>query len=63
MLLLNRQSSQALDPLGLTRAEFDADAFFPVWPREQFDIASSESHTTPEGLTYRYVDYRRKVAA
>lgn len=51
------------DELLLTEidADFDADAFFPAWPREQFDIVSSESHTTPEGLTYRYVDYRRKV--
>lgn len=50
------------DELLLTEidADFKADAFFPAWPREQFDIVSSESHTTPEGLTYRYVDYRRK---
>ncbi len=53
------------DELLLTEidADFDADAFFPIWPRDQFEVVSSESHATPEGLTYRYVDYRRKVAA
>jgi dihydrofolate reductase len=52
------------DELLLTEidADFEADAFFPPWPREHFDIVSSESHATPEGLTYRYVDYRRKEA-
>lgn len=53
------------DELLLTEidADFEADAFFPAWPRDQFDVVSSESHATPEGLTYRYVDYRRKGAA
>lgn len=52
------------DELLLTEidADFDADAFFPAWPRDQFEAVSSESHATPEGLTYRYVDYRRKGA-
>jgi dihydrofolate reductase len=53
------------DELLLTEidADFDADAFFPDWPREAYDVASSETHTTPEGLVYRYVDYRRKAPA
>lgn len=52
------------DELLLTEidADFDADAFFPDWPRADYDIVSSESHTTSEGLVYRYVDYRRKAA-
>lgn len=53
------------DELLLTEidADFEADAYFPAWQREHFDIVSSELQTTPEGLTYCYVDYRRKVAA
>ena len=52
------------DELQLTEidADFDADAFFPDWPRGAYDVVSSETHTTPEGLVYRYVDYRRKTA-
>ena len=50
------------DELLLTEidADFEADAFFPNWPREDYDIVSSETHSTPEGWVYRYVDYRRK---
>ncbi len=44
-------------------ADFDADAFFPAWPREAFDVVSTETHTTPQGLVYRYVNYRRKTPA
>ena len=53
------------DELLLTEieADFDADAFFPDWPRTAYDVVSSETHTTPEGLVYRYVDYRRKASA
>ncbi len=50
------------DELLLTEidADFEADAFFPHWPREDYDVVSSERHSTSEGLVYRYVDYRRK---
>jgi dihydrofolate reductase len=53
------------DELLLTEidASFDADAFFPDWPREDYDLASTEAHTTPQGLTYRYVDYHRRKSA
>ena len=51
------------DELLLTEidADFNADAFFPAWPREAFDVMSTEVHTTRQGLMYRYVDYRRKA--
>ena len=53
------------DELLLTEidADFDADAFFPDWPRAAYDVTAAETHTTPEGLVYRYVDYRRKPPA
>ena len=52
------------DQLLLTEidADFDADAFFPDWPREAYEVTASETHCTPEGLVYRYVDYRRKAS-
>ncbi len=51
------------DELLLTEidADFDADAFFPDWPRAAYAVTSSETRTTPEGLAYRYVNYRRKT--
>jgi len=53
------------DELLLTEieADFEADAFFPDWPREAYEVTSSETHTTPAGLVYRYVDYRRRTSA
>ncbi len=53
------------DELLLTEidADFDADAYFPDWPREAYDVAASETHNTPDGLVYRYVDYHRKAPA
>ncbi len=42
-------------------ADFDGDAFFPDWPRETYDCVTSETHTTPQGLVYRYVNYRRRA--
>ena len=49
------------DELELTEidAEFPADAFFPAWNRADFRKTSSETQTTPEGLVYRYTNYRR----
>ena len=53
----------AADELLLTEidADFDADAFFPTWPRDAFDVVATDTHTTPQGLVYRYVNYRRKT--
>ena len=53
------------DELQLTEidADFDGDAFFPVWPREAFDCVTNEPHETPQGLRYRYVTYRRRLGA
>ena len=42
-------------------ADFEGDAFFPDWPREAFACEASETHTTPQGLIYRYVNYRRRA--
>ena len=51
------------DELLLTEidADYDADAYFPDWPRDMFIEVSSESNLTPQGLAYRYVSYRRKT--
>ncbi|MDO9283559.1 MAG: dihydrofolate reductase [Aquabacterium sp.] len=50
------------DELLLTEidADYDADAHFPDWPRDDFDLVASESNTNDQGLVYRYVTYRRK---
>ncbi len=45
VLVLNRQSSQALDPLGLTRAEFDADPRQTSAAATQFNTRKSVSQT------------------
>lgn len=42
-------------------ADFDGDAFFPDWPREAYDGVESETQTTPQGLVYRYVNYRLRA--
>ena len=52
------------DELELTEvnATFEADTFFPAWPREAFDEIRRESHPgTPEGgPRFDFVTYRRK---
>ncbi|NUZ08174.1 dihydrofolate reductase [Piscinibacter koreensis] len=52
------------DELVLTEldAEFDADTWFPAWPREAFLQQPGESHVAPQGFTYRFVTYSRKRA-
>ena len=52
------------DELVLTEveAEFEADAFFPVWDRTAFDEISREAHTDPEGRRYAFVTYHRRAA-
>ncbi len=49
------------DELLLTEidADFDADAFFPDWPRDAFECVESQAQATPDGLGYRYTHYRR----
>ena len=42
-------------------ADFEGDAFFPDWPRKAYDGEASEAQTTPQGLVYRYVNYRRRA--
>ena len=51
------------DELVLTEidAVFDADAFFPDWPRTAFDEVSSEPRTAGDGTPYRFVTYRRSI--
>lgn len=45
-------------------ADFDADTFFPVWDREQFQEVARETHpaTAPTNLTYAFVTYQRIAA-
>ncbi|RJP69687.1 MAG: TonB-dependent receptor [Comamonadaceae bacterium] len=45
VLLLNRQTSRALDPLGLTRAEFDADPGQTTSVATQFNTRKTVSQT------------------
>ncbi len=52
------------DELVLTEidARFDgADAFFPAWPRAEFDEVASDAHTSADGTAYRFVTYRRRT--
>ena len=39
-------------------ADFEADAFFPAWPRQGFTAVSTDAQTTPQGMGFRYVTYR-----
>lgn len=50
------------DELVLTEidAEFEADAFFPRWDRSGFLAVAQDAHTSPLGIVYRFVTYRRK---
>ncbi len=52
------------DELELTEidADFDGDAFFPAWSRDDFECMATESHATAEGLAYRYASYRRRAS-
>ncbi|MBV8605298.1 MAG: dihydrofolate reductase [Pelomonas sp.] len=49
------------DRLELTEidAEFDADAFFPAWPREQFQQTARRTATSEHGWTYHFTTYER----
>ncbi len=52
------------DELELTEidADFDGDAFFPAWSRNVYDCTATESHSTADGLAYRYASYQRRPA-
>jgi len=41
-------------------ADFEADSFFPAWPREQFEELSREAHSSPEGMRFDFVSYQRR---
>lgn len=49
------------DELVLTEidAEFEADAFFPDWPRTRFRQISTEPHVSSQGVGYRFNHYQR----
>lgn len=49
------------DELVLTEidAEFEADAFFPNWPRARFRQTSTEPHVSSQGVGYRFNLYQR----
>lgn len=49
------------DELELTEvdAEFAGDAFFPEWPRAQFERVSHEPRVSADGVAYAFNHYRR----
>lgn len=53
------------DELVLTEvdAEFEADAFFPEWSREDFTEQSRQAHaaSAPGGAAYAFVTYQRRT--
>ncbi|MBV8502749.1 MAG: dihydrofolate reductase [Paucibacter sp.] len=50
-----------VDRLELTEidAVFEADAFFPPWPREQFRQTARKSALSAEGWPYHFITYER----
>jgi dihydrofolate reductase len=50
------------DELHLTEidADFDADAFFPSWPRADFVELAREPHRDAGGMVFSFVTYQRK---
>ena len=53
------------DELHLTEidAEFDADAFFPPWPRADFIERTREPHCDAAGMNFSFVTYQRTNGA
>ncbi|HEY9237642.1 MAG TPA: dihydrofolate reductase, partial [Burkholderiaceae bacterium] len=49
------------DELVLTEIEayLDGDVFFPPWDRAHFAETSRERHTSPSGVPFSFVTYRR----
>jgi dihydrofolate reductase len=41
--------------------DFPGDAFFPVFDRTAFRETSRQRQRTPDGLTYDFVDYQRRL--
>ena len=58
------QAMPLADTLELTRiyaSDPEADTFFPTVSPEEWEIErESEIHTSPEGVKYRYITYRRR---
>lgn len=52
------------DELELTEidADFDGDATFPDWPREQFVLVASDARIGADGTNYRFNRYARVTA-
>lgn len=44
-------------------ADFDGDAYFPHWGREDFDEIWGTDHRSENGLVYRHVCFQRKQSA
>jgi len=42
--------------------DFDGDALFPSWPREDFVEVSRSHHDSGQGFAYQRADYRRRRA-
>lgn len=55
------QALPQADTLVLTEvdADFEADAFFPAWDRQQFQEVSRQTHTSDAGWVYHFVTYER----
>ena len=51
------------DRLELTEidAGFEADAFFPSWPKEQFTETARESATSAQGWAYHFTTYEKRL--
>jgi dihydrofolate reductase len=60
---LYRAALPRADALVLTEidADFDADTFFPDWPRERFEEVARDSHRADAGWDYHFVTYRRRA--
>ena len=56
------QALPLADELHLTEidADFDADTFFPAWPRGEFDEVAREPQRDTTGLKFDFVTYHRK---
>jgi dihydrofolate reductase len=40
--------------------EYEGDAFFPSWPRAEFEEVSRTRHDSGQGFGYQRADYRRR---
>jgi dihydrofolate reductase len=49
------------DELVLTEidADYDADTFFPAWPRAAFRETTRDTHRSPEGFDFHIVTYQK----